>query len=232
MMNACLWYTLYIYFICYCCFFYKCPVVRSYLWISLSLPSLLNFSIYSLLYRSCVWHCSSNIFIVSLKASIAVLFIWISWKRSHIISICCTNIAVEFLIRLWTALTCDVLVYSSYRRSYSLFFSWYCWWYSQSFLPTASMLSSFTTWSWEKIHNQDQKRFQFNYLNVSIVNVLVSDEAEVSPAGVWRPDTAAWRLVWGCTAPVTRCDSGWWAQQQSWRLVGLRSRTSHPDGIS
>ena len=43
--------------------------------------------------------------------------------------------------------TCEVRVYSSYSRSYSRFFSWYCRWYSCSFLPTASMLSSFTTWS-------------------------------------------------------------------------------------
>ena len=52
------------------------------LWISVSLPSRLNFSMYSLLYRSWVWHCSSNIFMVSLNASIAVLFIWISWNTN------------------------------------------------------------------------------------------------------------------------------------------------------
>lgn len=75
-------------------------VEHPHLWISLSLPSLLNFSMYSLLYRSCVWHCSSNIFIVSLKASIAVLFIWISWKQIHDFSVGSQNILLEFLSRV------------------------------------------------------------------------------------------------------------------------------------
>lgn len=62
--------------------------LRAHRSISLSLPSLRNRSMYSLLYRSCEWHCSSNILIVSLNASIAVLFIWISCVRKESFIIC------------------------------------------------------------------------------------------------------------------------------------------------
>lgn len=61
--------------------------------------------------------------------------------------LCFLNNNKHTLQRAKAAPTWDVLVYSSYNLSYSLLFSWYWAWYSWSFLPTASMLSSFTNWS-------------------------------------------------------------------------------------
>ena len=100
-----------------------------------------------------------------------------------LLSLSLTSLLFLFLLLLFglnnkNILTWDVLVYSSYSLSYSLLFSWYWEWYSCSFLPTASILSSFTNWSY--IGKQKKWRmpiflkhgFFHNYLFLNCISVV------------------------------------------------------------
>lgn len=203
-------------------------LVWTYLWISLSLPSLLNFSMYSLLYRSCVWHCSSNIFIVSLKASMAVLFIWISWKQDKSLATLCKYSSRNTWLR--SGENSPVMFWCTPRTAgRTLCFSPGTAGGTRRASSQQLRCCLLSPPGPEEKHSQ---KVAGEWEKCAGSTLVKAHHVAVSPAGVWRLGTATSRPVWGCTAPATRCDSGWWAPRRSWRSVGLRTRTSHPDGIS
>lgn len=68
------------------------------------------------------------------------------------------NLIITCVSPKYLKLTWDVRVYSSYNLSYSRLFSWNWVLYSCNFFPTASILSSLTTWSWKDIQGEGKSQ--------------------------------------------------------------------------